>query len=283
MDAHHPYEPPEEYIDHDALHTDRTRSALGQLSRNAAKSNGTGVSPEEIADVITAYRACCSYLRDELTGFVSELIERGHFDPGQDVFVMTADHGECLTPSKYSMMGHYPPAFWEEVVRVPLAISHPKWESQTTHEQVSLIDLMPTILNAADLPIPDTVEGQARRTPEEMARTNSAFVSRWSGPETSRPSIYRGVRNESGWKQFGLHQNGRDTVVLSRYEREVATNEERVCVLDEEEPPTDMAVKQQKCLLKEIQRRGTSLDTVEDAASKVQANEEHLRNLGYID
>lgn len=284
MDSHHPYEPPREYIDRSSLNTERSRAALGQLSRDAAKSDGKGFSSEDIADVTAAYRACCAYLEDEITSFVTELIERGHYNPDEDVFVMTADHGECLTPEKYAMIGHYPPAFWEEIVQVPLAISRPDWTPETIDEPVSLIDLVPTILDAVGLPIPDTAEGQAGQEPEEMIAQQTTFASRWSGPDSSPNSLYRGIRSDSGWKVFGTHRENDDRVVLSRYDRAVATDEEAVHIsTGDEKPPNSRAAEQWDDLLQQLSSRGAPLDTVDSESSESKVNEEHLRNLGYIE
>lgn len=281
MDAHHPYEPPARYLDDIPLHTQRSRSELGKLSRDVVKSNGENHSQADIEDVASAYYACCSYLWDELSAFIDELLDAGHFDPESDVFVLTADHGECLDPGRFDLMGHVPTAFWEDVVHVPLAISRPDWEARTIHRQVSLIDVMPTVLNAVGIPAPAGIDGQPRRTPEEMVTERALSVSQ---PPTGT-NTYRAIRHASGWKLFGRDTEPADDVVLSRFGRDDRTTEEVVhASAAGEGPNTEPATTRWKDLLTElIDLRGPPIDDQRLSGPAVSVDENHLRSLGYLE
>ncbi len=284
MDPHHPYEPPAEYLDAESFNGDWTRSELGQFTRNAIKSNGEGLSQAEVADVATAYRAACEYLRDELTEFVSTLVSDGHFDLERDVFVLTADHGECLNPDQYEMMGHVPPAFWEEIAHVPLAISRPDWTRGQVDEQVSLIDLLPTILDAVDVPVPESAEGRRCSTPSEMEREFATVVSQWHDSETGAIHTYRGVRGSDGTKLFGSHQRGTDKVVLSHYEAGRLTSETAEYVSTDGVGPSSGDLEDSwNTLATKLQDREALIETGETKIGATEVDEEHLRNLGYME
>ena len=284
MDTHHPYEPPAAYLDDREFNREWSRSELGQFSRTVVKSNGEGYSAADIEDVTTAYEACCEYLADQLQSFIHSLIDRNHFDPSEDVMVITADHGECLSPEQYEVMGHMPPAFWEEIVHVPLTISHPDWERGTVERQVSLIDMLPTVLDGAGVRVPETVDGSPADEPTDMAREHAISVSQWESPETGDVYTYRSARDESGWKLSGTRYRDRNETILSEYDVTVPTDEEIRHISDNGSRPekTD-AAEWWSALDRVLTERGGAIESADGARPAAEVNEEHLRNLGYID
>ena len=284
MDAHHPYEPPARYLDDVPLHTERTRSELGKLSRDVVKSNGRDHSWADIEDVASAYRACCAYLWDELSAFLDRLIEADHFDPESDVLVLTADHGECLDPRGFDLMGHVPTAFWEDVIHVPLAISRPDWEAGTIDGQVSLIDVMPTVLDAVGVPVPGEVDGKPRRTPEEMVSEHVLSVSQ---PPSGTPT-YRAIRRSSGWKLFGRDTEPADDVALTRYENHGNVDETIEGIVHAstsgDSPETEPAATRWDHLMTElVDARGPPIEEQGRSDPSTSVDEAHLRSLGYLE
>lgn len=279
MDAHHPYEPPAEYLADVSLTTDRSRSELGKLSRDVIKSNGEGHSAEEIRDVEVAYRACCAYLRDALSTFLEDLRRADHFDPGRDVLVLTADHGERLNPTEYPNLGHFPTSFWEEIVHVPLAICRPDWSAQTIDDQVSLIDVMPTVLDATDLPTPESADGTAARRPDGLATEYAVSVSQ----PPNFANTYRSIRHRSGWKLFGLDWDDTDRTVLTRYDPRDARSE---AVRYDSESGVDLpdeSAERWEELLAELESRAEGPPVEDSQSVRTDVPEEHLEDLGYLE
>lgn len=293
MDVHHPFDPPAEYLQSRAFNTDRNRARLAELSSKAIIGNrGAEITDEDIEDIKQAYLACVEHLRDELTAFVETLLDRGHFVPGHDVLVFTADHGEGFDRERHGMLGHTPtPAFWEDLVRVPLVVSHPDWEPDTVTRQVSHIDLMPTVLEAAGAGVPDAVDGRAAERPGEMCRNYTYFTA--TGPYRT----YHGIRGESGWKLFSDRINEIDSVELTGtdeandYERvlltETGSPRESVrfeCELDEEGRPSGDPNREQWTRLyrRLIDSRGCVATRRFDAPITEDV-EKQLRQLGYVD
>lgn len=80
MDTHHPYQPPSSYLNEQSLSEGRSGSELGEFTREAIKSNGSGLSTDEKQDLKAVFEACSAYIADELERFVKQLREQGHYD-----------------------------------------------------------------------------------------------------------------------------------------------------------------------------------------------------------
>lgn len=296
MDTHHPFDPPAEYLERRSFNTPRSRTQLSELSSKAIITNrGAGVTDADVADIEEAYLACCTYLRDQLLEFIAALKEREHFVPGRDVLVLTADHGEGFSPDEHDMLGHTPtPAFWEDLVRVPLVISHPEWSSRKIDRQVSLIDVMPTVLAAAGATVPEAAEGRIARAPDDMTREYALFSS--VGPER----VYHGIRADSGWKLFADRINTVDSVELTGTDR--AHDRERVLLTayDADEtaetvwferdledadvrPSDDLPREIYDELSGELDRRTGGFSREKERETTTEEMERQLRDLGYLD
>ena len=86
-----------------------------------------------------------------------DLLERtGQRD--NTIIILTSDHGEELHDHGGWNHGH---TVHRELVHVPLIVSRPDLKAgQRIQTPVSLIDVMPSILQWVDLPVPQSVEGQ---------------------------------------------------------------------------------------------------------------------------
>lgn len=173
MDTHHPYMPPAEYLDKVSFNHDWGRAELGEFSQATVYNNGKEATESELEDIRTVYEMTCEYLADEVVNFIGSLKDEGHFDPERDTLVFTADHGESLPPTPYNEIGHK--NLREDVVHVPLIISHLGWEPRRISGQVSLIDLMPTLLNIIGQEIPPSAQGTGYEEPEEMVGEKAFF------------------------------------------------------------------------------------------------------------
>jgi len=126
-DAHHPYDPPEPY---------KTRYAH-------ALYNG------EVA-----------YVDSTVGKFLRQLRARGLYD--SSIIAVMADHGEALGEHGEDTHGIF---LYDETIHVPLLIKIKRPGAITAAKQiqqrVGLVDVLPTVLDAAGLPVPQTVQGQS--------------------------------------------------------------------------------------------------------------------------
>lgn len=291
MDTHHPFDPPTEYLERRTFNSDWNRGKLSELSSRTMIASGRAeTTDKDIADIREAYLACCEYLRDELAVFIRELQDRGHFVPGRDIMVFTADHGEGFSLDKHGILGHTPtPSFWEDLIKVPLVVSHPEWTPETIDYQVSLIDIMPTVLAAIDVDVPESVEGRAARQPDDLHREHTYFTS--IGPKR----IHRGIRAESGWKLFSdrINTTGGSESNSDReddYERVLLTTfngEETVQfeseIEDGSRPSEGVARETYTKLSAMLDRHRGGLVTEKEREGITNEMEQQLRDLGYID
>jgi len=147
MDAHAPYRPPEPFRSK-FLDSDKDLGDTPEL----VKRFDTGLKPDDAdAEEITAhmravYDGSIAFI-DDCIGQVLEAVEEaGQAD--NTIVVVTADHGEEFF--EHGRTGHKG-GLYEEIVRVPLLIYVPWAAGGTVDQSVRNFDLMPTILELAEV------------------------------------------------------------------------------------------------------------------------------------
>ncbi len=88
--------------------------------------------------------------------FIEALESRGVLD--KSLLILTADHGEGLGDHKEAFHGYF---VYETTIHVPLILRFPAamHSGQVVDSAVSHVDLLPTILDAVQLPVPEGVHG----------------------------------------------------------------------------------------------------------------------------
>ena len=142
-EVHFPYNPPQEY-------------------RTLFENDGLPGQPERpmLRRWFTDYDREIRFLDDELRGLLTAVSESGLAD--STIVVLLADHGEEF--GEHGGWQHGSTVF-EELLRVPLIFWAPgRVASGRRHStQVSLIDVAPTLLELAGLPVPATMQGTSLR------------------------------------------------------------------------------------------------------------------------
>lgn len=114
-----------------------------------------GISKETLNKRRQVYDEFIANVDDQLGRLVDRLEARGILE--NTYLVITSDHGDMLEKGE---QGHVTPLLFEPVVNVPLLILAPgQNERRDIYEPTSNVDIMPTLLNLAGLPVPQTVEG----------------------------------------------------------------------------------------------------------------------------
>jgi len=119
----------------DDPHTQRLRTGI--------KADVDAVSDEEIRRARRAYYANVSYFDSKVGEIVKALKESDQYD--NTIIIVTSDHGDMLGERGL----WYKMNFFEHAARVPLIISGPGVTTGVCNEPVSLIDLYPTMTEAA--------------------------------------------------------------------------------------------------------------------------------------
>jgi arylsulfatase A-like enzyme len=140
FDPHIPYIPPDQYF---------------QIFREGENAE-TIESKKYKRDLLAQYDGEIAYLDYHMAKLFERLKELNIYDT--TMIIITSDHGEYFGEHDFWIHGH---ELYEEVLKIPLIIkypsSHPK--KGVSLNRVSLVDIMPTILNFLKLPLPKDLQG----------------------------------------------------------------------------------------------------------------------------
>ncbi|QLH78451.1 sulfatase-like hydrolase/transferase [Halosimplex rubrum] len=107
--------------------------------------------------VIAAYWAMCDLIDDAVGRLLDALERTGQRE--DTLVIFTSDHGELLGEHGIYLKGAF---FYEESLRVPLIVSGPEIESGVeTDALVELVDLAPTLMEAAGQEVPRAMQGES--------------------------------------------------------------------------------------------------------------------------
>ncbi|MGQ4556562.1 sulfatase-like hydrolase/transferase [Halobellus sp. GM3] len=143
MDAHLPYHPPEEFAAEFAPGVDS--SAVCQNSKEY-NSGARDIGDDEWDDIRKLYDAEIAHIDDQLGRLFEWLKAEGTWD--DTMVVVCADHGELH--GEHDLYGHEF-CLYDPLVNVPLMVKHPELEGDRRSDQVELLDLYHTVLDALDV------------------------------------------------------------------------------------------------------------------------------------
>jgi iduronate 2-sulfatase len=129
--------------------------------RHGAFADADHLSEEQQHELVrgslAAYHATISYLDWNVGRILEELERQGQLD--KTLIVYTTDHGDHAFD--HGLIQKH--ALYEGPTHVPLVVSHPSLPQGGERDYITnLVDVLPTMLDFAGLPIPDTVEGESR-------------------------------------------------------------------------------------------------------------------------
>jgi arylsulfatase A-like enzyme len=156
MEPHAPYDPPP------AFRARFERRAAPDLSsaeanRKLLDLKWETLTPAEIDHLESLYDGEVAYFDSELRRLFAGLGERGLLDDA--LVVVTADHGEEFNEHHLMMHGD---SLYNQALRVPLVLVGPRVPAgRVVTQNVSLVDVAPTILALAGLPAEPLFEGRS--------------------------------------------------------------------------------------------------------------------------
>ncbi|NKB19822.1 MAG: sulfatase-like hydrolase/transferase [Alphaproteobacteria bacterium] len=111
--------------------------------------------PDVPKEDLQGYYAQTTFLDDQFQRLLDALDDMGIAD--NTIVVFTSDHGDM-----HGSHGVYKKQWpWNEAIKIPFVIRYNGVVPQGAkiEEPINVIDVMPTLLGLADVPVPDTVEG----------------------------------------------------------------------------------------------------------------------------
>lgn len=169
-------------------------------------------SERDIEHLLALYDGEITYWDDQLDLLLKRLQADGLLDNA--LVIVTSDHGQMF--GEHGKWVHRN-SLYEEVLRVPLFIRYPGMTPGAIDTPVSTVDLLPTILDLAGLPVPDGLDGQSLRPllegqpgallgrpifAEMEAETAPSSPGHWIAPNYDLRSV-----KQDGWKYIAQVNN----------------------------------------------------------------------------
>ena len=234
---------------------------------NGLRNRSHDIAPQDRAFVVAAYDEEIAYVDEQLGVLRDGLAGRELLDTS--MIVLTSDHGEELFDHGGFEHGH---AMWQELIHVPLVVWAPGVEPGRESAPVSLVDVMPTVLDTLGIASPTRFDGIS------LWPNLSAVV-----PLPDRPLFAEGIHYGSPqsavvrWPHKIIVSHQDDVIGVFDLERDPHERND-LTVHDRDLPDTLIA---ELCRHQRMARRvGTFTDR--EAAEPGQDVIERLRSLGYL-
>lgn len=211
---------------------------------------------------------------DSIVGqLLSELRKRGLFD--SSLIAIMADHGEAFGEHGERHHGIF---LYDETIHVPLLFKFPRQNTGTqVGTKVGLVDVAPTILQAAHLPIPGVMQGQVL-----LPSTASAEVP----GRQSHSDLQRAVYSESGYGHLSFGWSvlkawrGGNYLYIDAPERELYDQAIDLQTTHNLAPDSKAVVETMAAQMAEFRRRTIAEST--DKMPLTAEQTENLHALGYM-
>lgn len=265
MDAHWPYVPPAPFDTRwpgkdAAFDTPHHYQLLEQVVRNQHRH----IRNSERAHLLSQYDGAIAYMDEQIRLVVERLKRRGIYDGC--LLIITSDHGEAF--GERDLVDHGV-GVYEHQVHVPLLIKFPgSREARVVDQPVSLVDLMPTVMDVLGRPVPENVHGRsllalhANRAPViSESFPNFGFLGeRFRRVERA---IYGGnmkyITSDKGTQDlFDLAEDPQETTNIRQYvpERAGRMHDRLIGWLASRLPPTDVELQAQEKDLRRLKSLG---------------------------
>ncbi|MDF2961497.1 MAG: sulfatase [Paenibacillus sp.] len=175
FDPHHPFNPPQAYLQRYLDRLDEIplpnytqgeldgKTYFQRYDHNGAYGDSklypfSAMTEQDHRLVRAAYWAMIDLIDDQVGRMVDALERTGQLD--NTIIIFMSDHGELIGDHGVYLKGAF---FYEPSVHVPLIISNPKRfsPSRRNQELVELVDLAPTLMEAAGLDVHPGMQGKS--------------------------------------------------------------------------------------------------------------------------
>jgi len=132
----------------------KNRVLAGKVWKKATVSPEK-IKPGEKEKMLSVYKEKMRYLDSQIAELLKEI------DDDRSMIIITGDHGDLFGTKGY--YGH-PDVFCNEMINVPLFIKFPREleiKSQVCSHPVSLMDLVPTVLDVLDIKADNNFDGNS--------------------------------------------------------------------------------------------------------------------------
>jgi len=171
VDVHFPYQPPEGYAGRwagPAPDKDYNTVAFMDWAQKREREGPLELAPEIARHMSDTYDEEIRFLDAQIGALLDDLKQRGLYE--DTLVIVTSDHGEEFM--EHGEIAHAT-SLYDVLLKVPLLVKFPcpgpRCGGRIVDEQVELLDVMPTILEAAGLDVPAFVQGRSLLEPSNEA------------------------------------------------------------------------------------------------------------------
>lgn len=149
MDTHHPYNPPRGISEQVATYTLAPHEVelLNHKLSSKIWNSQVILTKDELRKLVDLYDREIRYV-DNAIGFLVSKLEKLNILKDTLIFI-TSDHGEEFL--EHGALGHvgidFRTQLYDELLHIPLIVSHPEIRGKTIKSQVAQLDIAPTILD----------------------------------------------------------------------------------------------------------------------------------------
>ncbi len=166
MDVHYPYNPPRDFysIVNDEEISEGEIERLNQLLFKKIFYDNVYIDKTDLENLIKLYDAEIRYVDENIGKLIYFLDNKKILD--ETMIIITSDHGEEFL--EHGAIGHVGRNFithmYDELLKVPLILYIPGYKSKIISNQISMVDLVPTVLDLFNLKKPKMLEGKSLKT-----------------------------------------------------------------------------------------------------------------------
>jgi len=176
MDVHTPYNPPEEYYENH-VSGDLSQEEIERINnellsnKNQFRGDPDDVDREDLELAKELYKGTIRFVDDNIGTLVDELKQQDLWE--DTLMVVAADHGEEFGEHGGFFHGQ---KLYEEVIRVPFILAGGAVESHTVEDQVSLLDLAPTVLDLSGQSPAESVLGESLASATDQQQPSTEYA-----------------------------------------------------------------------------------------------------------
>lgn len=170
------YSPEEVYLPESFGHVLDESFPASYRKKQASIEKKYGTTEKEIRELIARYWGLVSEVDMSVGAILEELEDLGLSH--NTIVVFTSDHGDMMGAHNLVQKG----VVFEESAKVPLMIRYPEMypESKVIKTRISLIDIVPTLLDLMNRPAPDHLQGSSLIPLVEGKRGPDYLFAEWS-------------------------------------------------------------------------------------------------------
>ena len=160
MDAHQPYFPPTPYDSrYPGKDPNLTKDQYWDIECDALALTRPYTARDRQRDE-SQYDGGIAYMDASLNSLLAQLKDLGLYD--NSLIIITSDHGQSF--GEKQLVGHGS-SMYQEQVHVPLIVKYPGQSQRAVRSDlVSLVDLLPTVLDLLGEKVPSSLPGRSLRT-----------------------------------------------------------------------------------------------------------------------